>query len=66
VTAGNVAEPEAADLPVRIPGRAFREEQPAPSIAASDGGGTLRSALIDYNRGRSEAEAREDTENSND
>ena len=66
VTAGNVAEPEAADLPVRIPGRAFREEEPAPSIAASDGGGTLRSALIDYNRGRSEAEAREDTENSND
>jgi hypothetical protein len=62
VTAGIVAEPEATDLPVRIPGRAFREEKPAPSVAAGDGGGTLRSALMDYNRGRSEAEAREDSD----
>ena len=60
VTVGTVADPESGDLPVRIPGRAFREEEPAPSIAAGDGGGTLRSALIDYNRGRSEAEARQD------
>lgn len=59
VTKGAVSEARAADLPVRIPGRAFREDQPAPSIAAGDGGGTLRSALIDYNRGRSEAESRE-------
>ena len=66
VMAETVAEPEAGDLPVRIPGRAFREEEPAPSIAAGDGGGTLRSALIDYNRGRSEAEARGDTEDTND
>jgi hypothetical protein len=48
---------EAGDLPVRIPGRAFREEEPATSIAAGDGGGTLRSALVDYNRGRAQAEA---------
>jgi anti-sigma regulatory factor (Ser/Thr protein kinase) len=52
-----VAELEAGDLPVRIPGRAFREEEPATSIAAGEGGGTLRSALVDYNRGRAEAEA---------
>ena len=57
VEAAPVAEPEAGDLPVRIPGRAFREEEPATSIAAGDGGGTLRSALVDYNRGRAEAEA---------
>ncbi len=52
-----VAEVEAGDLPVRIPGRAFREEEPATTIAAGEGGGTLRSALVDYNRGRAEAEA---------
>jgi hypothetical protein len=52
-----VAELEAGDLPVRIPGRAFREVEPEPSIAAGEGGGTLRSALVDYNRGRAEAEA---------
>ena len=57
VAAAQVAEPETGDLPVRIPGRAFREEDPAPSITAGEGGGTLRSALVDYNRGRAEAEA---------
>jgi signal transduction histidine kinase len=44
-----------ADLPVRIPGQAFREEEPAPSVVAGDSGGSLRSALIEYNRGRAEA-----------
>jgi signal transduction histidine kinase len=46
---------EAKDLPVRVPGQAFREEDPAPSVVAGDGGGSLREALIDYNRGRAEA-----------
>ena len=57
MVASPVAEIEAGDLPVRIPGRAFREEEPAPSVAAGEAGGTLRSALVDYNRGRAEAEA---------
>jgi signal transduction histidine kinase len=55
-------ESETRDLPVRIPGRAFREEDSAPSVLAGEGGGTLRSALIDYNRGRQEAEARGDND----
>jgi hypothetical protein len=46
---------EVEDLPVRVPGQAFREEDPAPSVVAGEGGGTLRAALIDYNRGRAEA-----------
>jgi hypothetical protein len=46
---------EVEDLPVRVPGQAFREEDPAPSVVAGEGGGTLRAALIDYNRGRVEA-----------
>jgi hypothetical protein len=43
------------DLPVRVPGQAFREEDPAPSVVAGEGGGSLREALADYNRGRAEA-----------
>jgi signal transduction histidine kinase len=46
---------ETMDLPVRVPGQAFREEDPAPSVVAGEGGGTLREALADYNRGRAEA-----------
>jgi hypothetical protein len=44
------------DLPVRVPGQAFREEAPAASVVAGEGGGSLREALIDYNRGRAEAD----------
>ena len=62
MVASPVAEIEAGDLPVRIPGRAFREEEPAPSVAAGEAGGTLRSALVDYNRGRAEAEAQGDSD----
>jgi signal transduction histidine kinase len=47
---------EAMDLPVRVPGQAFREEAPAASVVAGEGGGSLREALIDYNRGRAEAD----------
>jgi signal transduction histidine kinase len=46
---------DVADLPVRVPGQAFNEEDPAPSVVAGESGGSLRSALIDYNRGRAEA-----------
>jgi hypothetical protein len=44
-----------AGLPVRVPGLAFAEEEPTPSVVAGESGGSLRSALIDYNRGRAEA-----------
>jgi signal transduction histidine kinase len=54
VVAGPPAE-DVADLPVRVPGQAFNEEEPAPSVVAGESGGSLRSALIDYNRGRAEA-----------
>ncbi|HJQ90847.1 MAG TPA: ATP-binding protein, partial [Acidimicrobiia bacterium] len=53
-----VAGVDAGDLPVRIPGRAFRDEETETRIAAAESGGTLRSALVDYNRGRAEAEAK--------
>jgi hypothetical protein len=46
---------EVVELPVRVPGEAFREEDPAPSVAAAESGGSLRAALIDYHRGRAEA-----------
>ncbi len=44
-----------ADLPVRVPGRALREEDASPG-AAAEGGGRLRSALSDYSRGRAKAD----------
>jgi hypothetical protein len=44
-----------AGLPVRVPGLAFAEDEPTPSVVAGESGGSLRSALIDYNRGRAEA-----------
>jgi anti-sigma regulatory factor (Ser/Thr protein kinase) len=46
---------EVQDLPVRVPGEVFREEDRAPSVVAGEGGSSLRAALIDYNRGRAEA-----------
>jgi signal transduction histidine kinase len=45
----------AGDLPVRVPGEAFNEEDPAPSVAVGESGTSLRSALIDYHRGRAAA-----------
>lgn len=62
VASAAAVEPEKGDLPVRIPGRAFREDEPAASVAAGEGGGSLRSALIDYHRGRAEAEAQGDAD----
>ena len=45
-----------ADLPVRVPGEAFHDEEPASSVAVGESGSSLRSALIDYHRGRAEAD----------
>lgn len=44
-----------ADLPVRVPGQAFQEQDVASSVVAGESGSSLRSALVDYNRGRAEA-----------
>jgi signal transduction histidine kinase len=52
---------DVVDLPVRIPGQAFDEEDPSPSVVAGESGGSLRAALIDYNRGRAEAGEMGDT-----
>ncbi len=60
VASMSTAEVETEQLPVRIPGRAFREEDPAPSVAAAEAGGSLRAALVDYNRGRQEAQSHGD------
>jgi hypothetical protein len=49
------SDEDLADLPIRVPGQAFNEEDPSPGVVAGEGGGSLRSALIDYNRGRTEA-----------
>jgi hypothetical protein len=49
------SDEDLADLPIRVPGQAFNEEDPSPGAVAGEGGGSLRSALIDYNRGRTEA-----------
>ena len=53
--AGPAGVDEAAELPIRVPGQAFQEADPAPSVVAGDGGGSLRAALIDYHRGQAEA-----------
>jgi hypothetical protein len=50
-----------ADLPVRVPGEAFDEADPSPSVVAGESGGSLRAALIDYNRGRAQAGEMGDT-----
>ncbi len=60
VVSVSTAEVEPKLLPVRIPGRAFREEDPAPTVAATESGGSLRAALVDYNRGRQEAQSQGD------
>jgi signal transduction histidine kinase len=52
---------DVADLPVRVPGQAFDEDDPSPSVVAGESGGSLRAALIDYNRGRAQAGEMGDT-----
>ena len=46
--------PEA--LPVRVPGEAFRDEDPSPSVVAGAGAATIKSALVAYDRGRRAAD----------
>ena len=54
------------ELPVRIPGRALRDEEQAPSIVAGEDASTIKSALSAYDRGHRAAVAageRDDAEN---
>ena len=45
-------------LPVRVPGEAFRDEDPSPAVAAGAGAATIKSALGAYDRGRRAADER--------
>jgi signal transduction histidine kinase len=45
-------------LPVRIPGEAFPEEDPSPTVVAGAGAATIKSALGAYDRGRRAADER--------
>jgi hypothetical protein len=47
-----VAETAPEALPVRVPGEAFGDDDPSPSVVAGVGAATIKSALVDYDRGR--------------
>jgi hypothetical protein len=52
-----MVEPALGELPVRTPGRAFREEDPSHTSAAVEGAATIKTALAAYERGRKAAVA---------
>lgn len=51
-----VAETAPEALPVRVPGEAFGDDDPSPSVVAGVGAATIKSALVDYDRGRRAAD----------
>jgi signal transduction histidine kinase len=53
-------EPASGELPVRTPGRAFREEDPSHSPAVVEGAATIKTALAAYEQGRKAAVASDD------
>ena len=50
-------EPALGELPMRTPGRAFREEDPSHSPVVVEGAATIKTALAAYERGRKAAVA---------
>ncbi|MGH8951325.1 MAG: HAMP domain-containing protein, partial [Acidimicrobiia bacterium] len=44
------------ELPVRVPGKAFHDEEAAQSVAAGEGATSIKTALSDFERGQREAQ----------
>ncbi|MGH8873372.1 MAG: ATP-binding protein [Acidimicrobiia bacterium] len=61
-----VDEAVTGDLPVRTPGKAFRDEEASQSIVAGEGGVSIKSALLAYERGHQAAVAADEPDDADD